>query len=437
MWVRTRSDSEKRQAGRIMLWSCVPGVILAVTLFILGLPSTLWTPKGARGFVSGVICALLFAISGMFLLGAAVFIEDSEVRSHHKGSRPGQPIINPAGPLLPLYSLAGVVAMVVILGRYFYLLLIFVPPPLAPLSDTLLTLDMHSSTSAFIAFAPNGTTVVSRDAQTLKLWEIKTGALKQTLNWNDSGTVLSVAFPAEGSKLAVASSSNMVTVWNISTGKFERTFSFLGHSRRVHSVAFSPDARTMASVNEDGSLNVWDFSSGDLKQTISAIPGELPGSVAFSPDGKTLATWHEIQSLKLWDADNGTLIRNFKGDGCHPRGVVFSPGGKKIVCFTTSYITGDATEIWDAESGTLKRQSTGNSVTVNNSSYSRFAISHDGRTLATSPNWENVEIVDVETGKVKRVVESGLTIASIAFSPNDKRLAIEHYNGTVEIWRLE
>jgi hypothetical protein len=118
MWLRSQTHKEKAQGKRIMRWAGIAAGVLLGILLLIGFPSNLWTPNGAGDFLRGLLCAVLFAAAGVFLLGATPLIEDWEVRKH-KG--PG-PIINPLAASIPLYGFAGVVACVVFIIRYAYLL---------------------------------------------------------------------------------------------------------------------------------------------------------------------------------------------------------------------------------------------------------------------------------------------------------------------------
>src|SRR5207244_10836988 len=105
-----------------------------------------------------------------------------------------------------------------------------------------------------------------------------------------SDAINAVAFSIDGKTLASGSSDNTVKLWDVSTGAELRTLK--GHSNSVVpviSVAFSPDGRTLASGSSDKTVKLWDVSTGAELRTLKGH-SEAVWSVAFSLDGNTLAS---------------------------------------------------------------------------------------------------------------------------------------------------
>ncbi|WP_414581625.1 CHAT domain-containing protein, partial [Scytonema sp. PCC 10023] len=99
-------------------------------------------------------------------------------------------------------------------------------------------LQGHSSGVSSVAFSPDGKTLASgSDDNTIKLWDVATGKISQTLTRHSSG-VSSVAFSPDGKTLASGSDDNTIKLWDVATGKHSQTLT--GHSSGVWSVAFSP-----------------------------------------------------------------------------------------------------------------------------------------------------------------------------------------------------
>ena len=96
----------------------------------------------------------------------------------------------------------------------------------------------------------------------------------------------SVAFSPDGDTLAGGGFDLKVRLWNPKTGELKQTLS--GHSHWVRDVAFTRDGNRLASASVDRTVRFWDVKTGELQQTIHGL-GEFNGVLALSPDGNTLA----------------------------------------------------------------------------------------------------------------------------------------------------
>jgi len=88
----------------------------------------------------------------------------------------------------------------------------------------------------------------------------------------------------------------------------------LSHTGSVTSVAFSPDGTRIISAAADATVHVWDAVSG-----IEVVP-PLRGhdnfvlSAAFSPDGTRIVSGSADKTLRIWDAVSGTgVVGPFEG----------------------------------------------------------------------------------------------------------------------------
>ncbi|KAI4599626.1 hypothetical protein KJ359_001723 [Pestalotiopsis sp. 9143b] len=167
---------------------------------------------------------------------------------------------------------------------------------------------------------------------------------KQSAIEAHSGWVNSVAFSADGRRLASGSSDDSVKLWDAESGDCLQTFKH--HFHHVGSVAFSADGRRLASGSNDDTVKLWDAESGDCLQTLEGH--FLPiSSVAFSADGRRLASGSSDDSVKLWDAESGDCLQTFKHHFHHVGSVAFSADGRRLASGSND----DTVKLWDAESG--------------------------------------------------------------------------------------
>lgn len=113
-----------------------------------------------------------------------------------------------------------------------------------------------------MVFSPNGKLLaVGSDDKTIKLWDIASGKVIQTLTGH-SNLVKSVVFSPDGKIVASGSNDNTIKLWNVATGKEIRTFT--GHTSFVTSLAFSNDGKVLASGSADKTIKLWRLNLDDV-----------------------------------------------------------------------------------------------------------------------------------------------------------------------------
>lgn len=140
---------------------------------------------------------------------------------------------------------------------------------------------------------------------------------------------------------SVAGTEGMtVKVWDVKTG--EERWSIEGHGMSVEAYDFSPDSSILASVGGDGSLILTEMTTGNRLHTIRAHAGGIK-AVAFSPDGTRVATGSMDRTCRVFDVQTGSEVLAISGHTAPIVGVSFSPQGDRLA---TASADGTA-RIWD------------------------------------------------------------------------------------------
>jgi WD40 repeat protein/serine/threonine protein kinase len=233
----------------------------------------------------------------------------------------------------------------------------------------------------------------------------------------DTSGVNSVAFHPDGNQIAAACGDSTVKVWDLKTGKVIQTLR--GHKSYVFSVAFRPpDGRFLASASADRTIRVWDLTTGAKVFECGGHLGEFNGmayAVAFSPDGRHLLAGSEDGSAILWDAADGREVRRLPEKHENTAvSVAFSRDGRLLA----SGSWGGVLRIWEARTGRLLH-----SIPAHDHRISAIAFDPDGRWLATASADRTVKVWDATTGEPLRTLHGHVgLILGLAFSPNGRRL---------------
>ncbi len=318
------------------------------------------------------------------------------------------------------------------------------------------TLGEHDTGVHAITFSPNGTAIVTAGHDAVRVWKLPEGTLQEV--WPQSENTFCVALNRRGDMAATGSKNGTVGRWklpNPSVALFATE-----HTKWVQSVAFSPDDRLLASAGKDGMVRLWNVST---MRTINVLRGHegRVWYVAFSPDGNTLATAGEDGTIKLWETavhyDYETLSRSVGGLSATfaPDGRLFTvrsdgirlyePGrsqppppepGSATAAFSPD---GRLAAMGFADGRILLRDPvTWEDLCLLGNRPERIeamSFSYDGKTLATVSGSSTMELWDVPSRQVRRVLSIPADWApEIAFAPDSAVLAAGGSDGTLKLW---
>jgi WD40 repeat protein len=208
-------------------------------------------------------------------------------------------------------------------------------------------IEGHPRTVLAVSFTPDGNGLVSgsRD-KTIKVWDLATGKLQRTLT-DHKDAVYVLTFSHDGKLMASGSADKTIILWEASS--FEPIRTLEGQPGR--DVAFSPDDKTLAGAGEDGTFRLWDVATGTPKVTRKDHTAAVKSAVYFR-DGNTIATASSDKTVRLWDAHSGEPKQVLKGHTAVVEFCAVSPNGKQIMSGT-----GNIGELifWNAQTGEIEK----------------------------------------------------------------------------------
>ncbi len=287
----------------------------------------------------------------------------------------------------------------------------------------------HSRQITALLHLPEHNLAASASAdRSVRLWDLRANRLLKTLP-DHADYVLCLAYsPADG-WLASGSADKTVRLWNLPDGSPRAVLG--GHAGRVSLLALAPGAAGQAvlvSGDEQG-VYLWDTHRQHMLQSLR---GQFNGlnalGIAPAPDSPLLVTGDNDRSVKLWSlpppgAPTGAELRRSLLTPIV--GWAISADGR-LLASTSSY---SAVQLWSLPAGETLRSLPGR---ANNT---LLAFSPDGSWLACADR-ANVLLWDL-TGGTQQTLSGGVGLTSaLAFSPDSQLLAAGNQDRTVRLWQL-
>ncbi len=249
-----------------------------------------------------------------------------------------------------------------------------------------------------------------------------------------TGSVRSVAWSPDGTRIASGSDDKTVQVWDAANGG--HSFAYSGHASTVLTVAWSPDGRLIASAGQDGTVQVWDVSTGRNVFTYRGHTGNAVTAVAWSPDGKRIASASADGTVQVWDATNGGNVYTYRGHFQVVYAVAWSPNGKRIASGSWD----GTVQVWDASTGRNVLTHFESSPSLASATpVEAVAWSPDGKHIASGDYDKTVQVWDATSGGhvytyLGHTNASLGFITAVAWSPDGTRIASGSYDKTVQVW---
>jgi RNA polymerase sigma factor (sigma-70 family) len=282
-----------------------------------------------------------------------------------------------------------------------------------------------------------GDTPLRYKDHTIKVWDVKTGKLVQTLL--KEGLSSGVAFAPAGKSVAAIvtkidgkETTNEVRIWGLA----DKTETTLAGSKAgwLYEVVFSPDGKYLAAGGvifdetgraTGGEVIVWEVAFGNVLWE-NRDHKDAVRRLAFSADSKRLVTPSDDKTVRVWDAFTGKHLKTLPCPEEHWYSAAFSPDGKLIA-------TGgaDGAWVWDAETGNLKETFKGYKL----GSILVVKFLPDGTLLTGGTPAKadgNLKLWNVQTGKlVREIPDPNLTFRSMDVSPDGKTAAVGTWDKTL------
>ena len=284
---------------------------------------------------------------------------------------------------------------------------------------------------ASVAFSQDGRVLAAAVGRQVVVFDSESGKIVATLG-DHPGPVNSVRFSNDRSSLIAAGGRaglfGSVTIWDRS--KRERRLELKGHADSILSAVLNADGKVLATAGYDKQVLIWDLSRGTLIRSLKDHSDAVYG-LAFSPDGKTLASCAADRTVKLWDWATGKRKETLSESTSELYSLAFTPDGSRLL----SAGVDRSIRIWRLDRGGVRLE---RSVFAHDAPIVRLAVSADGRMLASSAEDRTLRLWNLDNMTPQSTVPNQADwVQGLAFSPDNRRLALGRYDGFLGLWNTK
>ena len=212
-----------------------------------------------------------------------------------------------------------------------------------------------------------------------------------------------------------------------------RPISFQWHARLndfITSLAWSPDGTRLAFASVSGQVGIYNAENGHVVHLIEQAHTDGCDTLAWRPDGKALATAGRDGTWKLWDATTGKVLVEHEAGALWAEHLAWSTRTIGDRGHLLALGAGNKITLWNE-----KGEASGEALKLPRT-VADVAWIMGGDTLAVAYT-TGVSVRDPATDEPERTFEAKDPILSMAFSPSGKWLMVGNQDCTIHIWNTD
>jgi WD40 repeat protein len=280
-----------------------------------------------------------------------------------------------------------------------------------------------------LLFSSNGKALLSLGDAEIDILDTATGNNISSIRLPEtSGLLTKAAVNGDASRVAVATGSEAVLLWNLKTNP--ETPIVLGKNQAIDRLSFSPDGQSLVAVikGQTPHVIVWDSQSGKVRFKTEA--GAKIADIAFDNAGNTLALAGEDGKIVFWKLRTGQAGKTISTQAGTNR-IAFSPNGKNFVSASGS--GRPQIQFWNLASGEslFVRQTDEEGVIEG------IAFNADGSILASVNSNHQISLLRMPDGELVDVLKgTNAGIRHSAFINNNPYLITAGDDGQIVVWNV-
>lgn len=313
--------------------------------------------------------------------------------------------------------------------------------------------DSNGYKIEMLGFSPTGGKLASGvETGEVKIWDPITGELEKTINMGE-GPVEGLKWVADSEILAVASVGNICLIdvpsnkITVSEPRFSHEVSDVEIESAYGTIVSGHNSEYWSSGNvlvNRGEVVIWGSGGEVLRKFVFSEAGV--NNISLSPDLTKLAISFKAQinqtsvsSFGNWateggtrsiivDRETGKILASFEA----AKAIEWIPSTSKLVILYE-----DSVKVQDYTSGKTEQEYKLKDLSSSNGNFdSRIYMSDDGTRIAYISS-DGLIIYELLTGKEIEKIQLSEQIESVAWEPNNQKLAIGMGNGEIIIWDVQ
>ena len=207
--------------------------------------------------------------------------------------------------------------------------------------------DRHSREPVdVVASSSNGELIAEATLRQVSVTEVRTG-VKKILALETGDRVSAIALSVDGRSLVTADDLGSIRFWEVSTGRLTKSFET---GQAITALAIDSSGQMLAAATADRSIGLWTVQTGKLKIELKKHR-DVVRALAFSPDGRTLASGGDDRNLILWELGSGKATLTFERGDSAIASIAFSANGQLLA----SGAGNESVFLWNVKTGKLER----------------------------------------------------------------------------------
>ena len=285
----------------------------------------------------------------------------------------------------------------------------------------------HTDSVKAVAAFPNGGRMVTCSAdKTLRLWDLKNGAMLKNMEGHRIN-VSAMALSKDGKLIASGDGNGELIVWDGDTGESlmitSAAISESYYAIVISSLDFSPDGAVLMSVSLDRTMNLWRTNTWGVRSQINV--GEPIYRGRYSPSGKLLAIVTESY-IQIWDPSKLECIAKIV---CDLFSLAWTPDGTRLLSggFENPTILEWDTSTW---------KQVGNRWRGHYGAINDLAVNSTGTLVVSASKDNHVHIWRISDRRTVAVFNLSHVVNCVTFSTDGKYILCGCGDNNITEWRI-